>query len=125
MEKVNERRLIRQLKQGAARVEERRQFVSRGYGICDKCRSMFFRGYDLSREKVTCERLDYSIPLDKTNPVRVCTYFDERMKLELSDLWMMATLIDVNKKEIGFGLSNTEVEATPTEELEIDLHEFY
>jgi len=71
-----------------------------GYGLCTTCKNMDYVTSKYGVLLAKCDNMD--LRLNSANPVDRCTNFEDRMQLNLNQMYEMATLIEAAKDKIGF-----------------------
>ena len=76
-----------------------------GYGLCSKCAHFKFAATEFDVRFAYCSQ-EYHKPmaLSTREPIRECSQYDERGRLNLNEMASIATLIDPEnvKEQIGF-----------------------
>jgi len=79
----------------------------KAYGLCSSCHFLKKRKTKLLHEEYWCSYyidgrgyMPYTQP-DKADPIIECSNYQERGRMSLDDMYVMATLIDI-KRPIGF-----------------------
>lgn len=91
-----------------------------GYGLCSSCSRFrwFVTRYGTESAKCSADDTPWTVKrLRKDDPVASCSQYGRNGELSLKEMLDMATLIDVNRNQIGFGTETATVTIrTPTED---------
>jgi hypothetical protein len=85
--------------------EEISRSLENEIGICCKCKHLRYAKGEFITVLAVCSSFD--IRLNGRDRIVECTDYSERGRLSLQEMYAMAYLIDIDKKEIkGFGTAN-------------------
>ena len=80
-----------------------------GFGLCATCNNIEYASSAFRIKRVSCSSLneyDVLFHLTDADPIMDCTHYDERGRLSLNEMYALATLIEIDKKEaVGFQAS--------------------
>lgn len=72
------------------------------FGICWNCLHMRYTCTKYGKESCLCERYDKpDRPLSAADPVMECNFHSDKFAMSLSQMWMMATLINTNEPRVA------------------------
>jgi len=70
------------------------------FGLCKTCKEFQFAKTEFAVVRAQCRDLD--IVLHSEQPIKACTNYIKIGQLTINQMLDMATLIEINKKKIGF-----------------------
>jgi len=92
------------------KVKEKESPVDSSFGLCSKCSNFEYTKSQLGTEKWACGNYHSRNGIaifypNNSDPIMTCSDFHQKGQISLDLMWNIATFIDVEKKVIGFDLS--------------------
>lgn len=86
----------------------------KGFGLCDSCDHIAYSRTKYGTEVTFCSASSnephHVVRPNRFDPIVRCVWYDEFGKMSLAMMWNIATLIDVKKAKMGFGLEGEAVQ---------------